>query len=67
MAKGTDFTCPNCGENHFVTFAQIKKNLKGDIPIAFPCGCALPPNKILDKLAARLVSVLDKTISKLPK
>jgi transcription elongation factor Elf1 len=67
MAKGVDFACPNCGKENFVSLTQVKKNLKGNVPITFPCGHSSSPNDILDKLGARLASVLDKTIAKLPK
>jgi len=51
MAKGADFACPICGKRNFVAFVQIKKNLKGSVPIAFPCGCSLSPQDVLDELA----------------
>jgi len=51
MPKGADFTCPDCGKKNFVSFAQVKKNLKGSIRIALSCGCNLPPQKIVEELA----------------
>ena len=60
MVKGADFACPNCGKLNFVTFPQIKKNMKGGIPIAFPCGCSLPPQQVLDELAKIVTQELRK-------
>lgn len=60
MANGANFTCPNCGQLNFVAFAQIKKNLKGSSPIAFHCGCTLPPNKVLDELTKILTKEFRK-------
>ena len=67
MTKGVDFACPNCGKENFVSLTQVKKNLKGNVPVTLACGHSSSPNDILDKLAAHLVGVLNKTIAKLPK
>ena len=51
MSKDAYFTCPNCGKENFVSLAQIKKNLKSNIPMTFACGCSLSPEQVIDELA----------------
>jgi hypothetical protein len=67
MNKSADFPCPNCGKLNFVTFAQVKKNKKANVPIAFPCGCSLPLQEVIDKLAEIVTRELGKRNPKFPK
>jgi transcription elongation factor Elf1 len=67
MAKGVDFTCPECGKKNFVTFSEIKKNMKSGTLMSFPCGCNFSPQKVLDQLAREVTSLLMKANPKLSK
>jgi len=66
MAKRPKFSCPNCGQENFIPFTQIKKNVKSGAPVTLRCGCSFSPKEMLKQLAEIVAEDFGKRGIKLP-